>query len=403
MRKLLLLFLTVSLLLGDTYVFVDLSKGMSLKSYNELGKLTMIKSGKTIYKNREKVYLFAFKGTSVMKAEPFIYYEKRVAEAKYKKGRKKHLSFFKKLKKAIKPPRKKQINANVVFVVDTSGSMVSKHNNYLREVKDAMKTLIKHKSKKAKISIVTFDGKANMPTSKRSHIVADNLKSKRELLDAIESIKVSRYDTFLGSGLDKAASLLPKRSKKKSVIMIFTDGNKINDYKDAKEKVESLKQKGIEVKVVAIGGADVSMLKNFSTSGYVYNATTNDLQGIVEAISITSDEIILRLNTFLNTKKLSKDDKIIIYSSMQNVDSISDFTLIPNLGDKNFYKEFEQQNRQRGIDFDFNKAKVYVRIVGNPGAEETQKLSIFWKRFFKEHHADLRYFEDAKLTKSEIE
>ena len=397
------LFLMIGVANGDTFVFVDLSKGMSKKEFNELGRLTLPekKQDETIYKNGEKVYLYGFKGTRTLKGS-FVYYASNINTKGYEQATTMYATFFSKVKKLKKRVKKEKIDANVVFVVDTSGSMVSSRHDYLASVKEAMGELIKNKAKKAKISIVTFDGKDSMKSTQRSRVVIANETSKKRLLDAIEQIRVSKNDTFLGSGLQKAEGLLPKRSKRKNVVMIFTDGAEVNDYDLALRKVQTLKKNGVAVKVVAVGGADVAMLQKFSSSGYVFNATKADLQGIIKDVSVSTDEIVLRLDDFLSMASPKAGDRFLIYSSMENIDNISDFSLVPNVSSKQFYKEFSEQNKQRGIAIDFGASQVYVRVIGDVTPSQGKKLKIFWEQFMKDHNAKLRYFSKSPLQQSEV-
>ena len=389
---------------ADTFLLLDLSKGMRSSEYKEAGRLTYVylKQDKSIYNINEHVYTFAFKQSILFSGRPFVYYPKNKNEGYYKKAQRKHLSFFKKIRRGIKSPRKDRINANVVFVVDTSGSMVSKKRDYLSDVKFAMQKLVRNKSPKARVSIVTFDGKKFMKNSARSKIIADNITSKEELLKKIASIKVSRYDTYLGSGLQKAFTLLPRNSKRKSVVMIFTDGNEINDFQEAKREFKKFKRNNIDVKVVAVGGANVSMLKEFSTSGYVFNATSNDLQDIIKQVSTNSDEIFLAFDNFFGIHQPKKGDRIIIYSSMQNIDAVSDFTLVPNVASKAFYEELKKQNKARGINIRLDGVDVYVRVIGEQRFEDVKKLKLFWGRFFKDTGANLKFFADTTLQKEDL-
>ncbi|MEN4045386.1 vWA domain-containing protein [Sulfurimonas sp. NWX367] len=402
-KILFLLFLTTSIVWGDTFVFVDLSAGMNRSQYNELGRLTYFNKSqkKTIYKNREKVYFYAFKGNIKLKTRA-RYSEQKIGEQKYKENNKKFMRFFIKIKKGVKPPKKGKLYGDVIFLVDISGSMVNKKHNYLREVKTAMEHLIKNKAKNTKVSIITFDGKKNMPAQKRSKILADNLKNKERLLSITENIKVSRNDTFLGSGLKKAMEVLPLQNRGKRTIMIFTDGAKINDEKVAKAEIKNLEKDKVDVKVVAVGGADVAMLKKFSTSGYVYNATSTDLTSIIKDMSTSSDEIVLNLDNFFDGLDIKKNDKIIIYSTMKNIDNISDFDLVPNLASKDFYQEFKRQNKERGINLHLNGAKVYVRVLGDEDLSKIKKLKTFWNYFFRDSGAQLIYFKNEALTKDEF-
>jgi len=402
MRKI-LTFLLLSLMLNASthYIVVDLSKGMSKKEFNELGKLTFVKKKGGMYSNGDHVKLLAFKGNTIVK-KSFVYYERDTKEKGYKEAKKKHISFFKSIKKGLKKPKKRLVKANVVFVVDTSGSMVTKKGDLLRKVKNSMKQFIKNKSKSAEVSIITFDGKKRQKEHARSKIIAQNVTSKNELYGIIEGIQVSKYDTFLGSGLKKVSHVLPLKSKLKNIVMIFTDGAEINDYDTAKEELEKLKKEDIEVKVVAVGGADVEMLKAFSTSNYVYNATSNDLQSIIKDVSTNSDELILKMNNYFENQKLQKEDNVVIYATFMNIDSISDFSLIPNLSSKDFYTELKLQNEKRNVGLNFGSASVYGRVIGETSSEKVNNLKGFWKHFMQDSNAVLKYFDSAPLNQEDL-
>jgi len=405
MFKVLFLLLLGTLLAGgDTFVFVDLSQGMSKSEYNELGKLTYFdpSQNKTIYRNGENVYFYAFKGNIRLKTRT-RYSEKKIGEEKYLYNEKKFRIFFAKIKKGVRAPKKGKLYGDVIFLVDTSGSMVNKKHNYLSEVKEAMIHLINNKAKRTKVSIITFDGKRDMSAAKRSRVLAENLTNKSKLISITKAIKVSKNDTFLGSGLKKAEQILPFDSKSKKTIMVFTDGAKINDAKVAKDEIENFKKDKVDVKVVAVGGADVSMLKKFSTSGYVYNATSTDLRNIIKDMSTSSDEIVLNLDNFFDGKKIGRGDRIIIYSTMKNIDNISDFDLVPNLASKDFYHEFKRQNIQRGIKLELPTVKVYVRVLGDEDLSKVKKLKTFWNYFFRDAGAKVEYFKNESLTKDDLE
>lgn len=398
MHKILfLLLLSLTLNASTHYIVVDLSKGMSKKEFNELGKLTQVKKKDGMYKNADSVKLLAFKGNHIAKSS-FVYYERDIKEKGYMKAKETHLSFFKTIGKGLKKPKKSLVKANVVFVVDTSGSMVTKKGDFLRNVKNSMKQFIKNKSKSSEVSIITFDGKKMQNEEQRSKIIAQNVTSKNELYSIIEGIQVSKYDTFLGSGLKKVRQVLPQENKLKNIVMIFTDGAEINDYDIAKEELEKFKKEDIEVKVVAVGGADVEMLKAFSTSNYVYNATSNDLQSIIKDVSTNSDDLIMNMNNYFENEKLQKEDKVIIFATFMNIDSISDFTLIPNLASKDFYNELKLQNEKRDVKLHFGSASVYGRVIGETSSEKVNNLKGFWKHFMQDSNAELKYFDSAPLN-----
>ena len=170
----------------------------------------------------------------------------------------------------------------------------------------------------------------------------------------------------------------------------------------AKAELEKLKKEDIEVKVVAVGGADVEMLKAFSTSNYVYNATSTDLQGIIKDVSTNSDELIVKLNNYLEYEQLSEEDNVIIYSTFMNIDSVSDFSLIPNLSSNDFYEEFKLQNEKRGVKINFSGASVYCTVIGGAGSKELSNLKGFWKRFIKDNEGNLKYFNTTALDLEDI-
>jgi uncharacterized protein YegL len=386
-------------LMADTYVVVDIAQGISKKEYNEVGKLTYPDRKKNIYKDHENVNLYSFNSTNALSKE-FKYRERNKDEEAYKDGKKRFISFFKKVKRyGVK--KRHYISSNIIFLVDTSGSM--KKNNVMTDVKDTMKYLINAKSQKSKVAIVTFDGTKKMKESQRSHVISGFETSKKKLLKSTESIRPSRYDTFLGSGLARVEQLMKNVNTKKTMILLFTDGKAVNDKTKALKIIDKLKNKEVKVKIVAVGGADVEMLKSFSTSGYVFNATSGDLKSMTYGMSVGNDEIFLRLNNFLeNSPKLSKNDRLIIYSSMMNVDAKSDFFIVPNISSTDFYREMKEINNARSVNIKLNGAKVYVRLLGKMNATQVNNLKIFYKHYFKDAGGDVHFFGNSELSKYKL-
>jgi len=394
--------LSMAVLHANTYIFIDISQGMQKKEFNALGRLTMptAKQEKSIYKNGQKVYMYAFNENDAL-SKDFIYYDKYEDENAYKTGKRKFLSLMKKIKKYGVKKRKK-VGANIIFLIDTSGSM--KKNGVIEDVKATMKYLIKSKSKNSKVAIVTFDGKKYMKESQKAKVLLGFEKSKTKLLQTVQKIHPSRYDTFLGAGLQKVELLLREVDPSKSLVLLFTDGKAVDDSIKALNIVKRFKNDGVKLKVIAVGGADVDMLKQFSTTGYVFNATSSDLKSMVTGISVGNDAIFLRLKSFLeNTAAPTKGDNIIIYSSMMNVDAQSDFYVVPNIASSSFYKEMQKINAKRDTLVNFHGANVYVRVLGKISASKLNNLRVFYKRYFKDAHANLRYFDTAQISKSKIQ
>lgn len=400
-KILLTLLLTLGFLNANTYVVVDIAEGLTKAEYNEAGMLTYPErlTDKDIYKHEESVYLYSFNDKNSLSTS-FVYYDRSKAEMNHKKGKNEFNGFFAELKKhGVK--KNKQVSSNIIFLVDTSGSM--KKNNVMEDVKSTIKYLINAKSKNAQIAVVAFDGKKNMPESKRAKILSGFEGSKSKLLSIVDTIEPSKYDTFLGSGLSRVESLLTSIDTKNTMVLLFTDGKAVDDHDNALKTIERFKQNGIKLKVVAVGGADVDMLKSFSTTGYVFNATSSDLQSMAYGMSAGNDEIFLRLNNFLdNSPALTPNDRLIIYSSMMNVDAQSDFYIVPNIASQNFYNEMKKINKERHVNINFNGAKVYVRLLGEMSASQVNNLKIFYKRFFKDANADLVFFGNSQLSKEKL-
>jgi len=389
--KLLGIFLLFNItVFARTYIFVDLSKGMTQNEFQEIKTLSAINKINTLYKNKEKVYLYALFQHRPYRARPFIYFQDTINEEKYTKAKNIHENFFKKIEKYTKIPPQKYLDANIIFLVDRSKKM---HND-LEEVKQILRDFVARKTPRAKISIVTFDGTDFMPNKKRSHILMDSVRNKRALLYAIDSIKPSLYNCYLGSGLEKAKMLFQTKSKRPNFVVLFSNAQKIDDYPYAKKVVQSFKNSSREIKVVPLSDANLSLLQEFSTSGLLEDKNN---------ISTTDDEIILQLHKFLQKKKLTRNDKLIIYSTMENQDYLSNFSRTKNIDNPNFYTKIKQQNEKNGITFHFHGAKVYVRIVGETKNVNIDQLHTFWRLFFKDAKANLLYFSGQPLTKEKLE
>lgn len=400
-RILLAFMLSVGTLSANSYVVVDIAQGLSKKEYMEVGKLTYPdkKDAKNIYKEKENVYLYSFNGMNALSTD-FTYLPRDKNEEGYKEAKNSFTHFFNQVNKyGVKKRNRK--SPNIIFLVDTSGSM--KKNGVMDDVKETIKYLINAKTRKAKVAIITFDGKKNMKESKRAKILTTFTNSKSKLDAVVDKIHPSRYDTFLGSGLERVNTLITPKNIKNTIVLLFTDGKAVDDKEKALHIIKRFKSKGVKLKVVAVGGADVDMLKSFSTTGYVFNATSNDLQSMTYGMSVGNDELFLRLNTFLeNSPKMGKNDRLIIYSTMMNVDAQSDFFIVPNISSKNFYKEMKQINKDRSVDVQLGGAKVYVRLLGKMDGTMVNNLHIFYKRYFSEAHGKLKFFSNSSLSKSKL-
>lgn len=402
MFKILIAFmLSMGVLQAKSYIVVDIAQGISVSDYKELGRLTYPdkKDKKNIYKHKEEVFLYSFNSTKALSSD-FIYLRRDKDEDGWKESRSSFMKFMNQVDE-YGVNKNKEVSSNIIFLVDTSGSM--KKNDVMYDVKNTIKYLINAKSKKSKIAIVSFDGKKNMKESTRARVLTDFSQSKSKLNKIVDSIEPSMYDTFLGSGLSRVERLLSKINTKKTIVLLFTDGKAVNDKEKALKIIKRFKSSDVKLKVVAVGGADVKMLKSFSTTGYVFNATSSDLKSMTGGISAGNDELFLRVNNFLdNSPKMDKNDRLIIYSSMMNVDTQSDFYIVPNISAKNFYEEMKEINKSRSVNIQLHGAKVYVRLIGKMDATRVNNLKIFYKRFFKEAGGELKFFANSSLSQSKL-
>jgi Mg-chelatase subunit ChlD len=403
MKAVLIVFVTILSLGAQTLTLIDISRGLSRPVFNEVGRLTQPKprARDCIYRDGERASFVAF--NSLKKAQTsFLYRDAYKKESGYKKANRTFTKFFTSLKRVTARNATDALQGNVIMLVDTSGSM--KKGGVMEEVKRTMRYLAAHKAKRTTVTIVTFDGKAQWPASRQARIVCGPETDPARLETCIDALHASHADTFLGAGLQLVNGAIRADNAPESLVLLFSDGKAVDDTARANAELQKLRDKGVRMKVVAVGGANPEVLRAYSPTGYIYNATSADLQGMVGALSLSADEIFLRLNGILSNLRepLGETDRILIYSSMVNVDDQSDFNIVPNLASDAFFKEMERINKARGLQFDFGGAELYVRVTGAVRPARLQTLRRYWERFFKTHHGRLRFFDAAALHKEAL-
>lgn len=401
-KGLLVIALFFNILQAKVFVFVDGSQGLGKEPLIELNKNAPFKRSKSdLFQNNEEVFLY-FANAKKTISQDFVYFKSSKKEQGWKDARKSYFHFLKRLKKIAKHDRKKTtlFGGNTIFLVDTSGSM--RTSNRMNEVKNAMLYFTKRKDSSTKVAIITFDGIKSEKISQRATIKLNFSNNKNKILQAIKSIHPSRKDTYLGAGFAKVDKLLKNVNISKTNVILFTDADSVYDEKIALEYIKKFKKQKVILKTIATEGADIDILHKYTTTGNVYDATSRDLNAVFQTKLFANDEIFLKLYDFLSNSgvTLSNKDKVIIYSTMMNIDSKSDFFVIPNLADENAYQEVMQTNRNRGIEFNFNGANVYVRLTSSATPDKIQELRIFYKRFFKDTNAKLKFFSNSKLKRS---
>jgi Mg-chelatase subunit ChlD len=384
-------------------VVSDTSQGMSKAEAKEVLALTDPRTS-TLYKSKDKYFGYIFTEAGRMKTEG-IYVSKSVSKKRNKKFFvENYAKYFKGIKSGISKKSKKLYKQrDIVFLIDTSGSM--KKNNLLENLKASLKYLVLNKNDKVRISLVTFDGYKNFPKRKNSRVILNFTSNKNDINTSLKSIKISKYDTYLGDGLNLSLDLLENKNTQNKSIFIITDGDTINDEKFALKQMQRANASNVTVKVVAVGGANVSLLRKFSSNGYVYDATSSDLKEELLLANKNDDTLIENFVTLSNrvfTNNTSSNDMMIIYSTMNQVSNLVDFYLVPNLSDGSFYKEMKKKMKENSMNINFGGLKMYIKLLGNPTAQRENELYIFWKRFIEDHNGTLARLSKDALTLEEF-
>ncbi len=396
-------FLFASLLEAKNIVVVtDLSQGITSKEGMEVMNIINPKKS-PIYKENDKFYGYVFTEKGRKKTIG-TYVDKGTSKKKWRNFYKKQYeTYFKVVKQGVKKTLvQEKVEKDIVFLIDSSGSM--KKNNIIKNVKRALDNLVSEKGEKVNVAIVTFDGHESFDNPENARILLDFTNNHKDILNTIDSLQFSNFNTFLGSGLELSFDLLEKRNTKSKRIFIVSDGDNIYDETHALNQMK--RANNIEVQPIAVGGASISTLKNFSTSGNVYDATRGDMKTLVVERSNYQDTLFQNFAALTNSvfkKNKSNDDVLIVYSTMMEVSDLYDFYMIPNLSDGPFYRELKQKLQDEHLRIDFNGMKVYVRLLGNPSAKKENELRIFWERFIKDHNGKVSNINKEVLTIEEMD
>ena len=382
-------------------VVTDLSQGITGKEGIEVMNIINPKKS-PIFKENDKFYGYVFTEKGRKKTIG-TYVDKGTSKKKWRAFYKKQYeTYFQVVKQGVKRTLvQEKVEKDIVFLIDSSGSM--KKNNIIKNVKRTLDNLVNEKGEKVNVAIVTFDGHESFEQSKNARVLLEFTNSHKEILNTINSLQFSNFNTFLGSGLELSFNLLEKRNTKSKRIFIVSDGDNIYDETHALDQMK--RANNIEVQPIAVGGASISTLKNFSTSGNVYDATRGDMKTLVVEKSNYQDTLFQNFAALTNSvfkKNKSNDDVLIVYSTMMEVSDLYDFYMIPNLSDGPFYRELKQKLQDEHLKIDFNGMKVYVRLLGNPSAKKENELRIFWERFIEDHNGEVSNINKEVLTIDEM-
>lgn len=178
--------------------------------------------------------------------------------------------------------------AKVIFVLDTSSSM---NGTKLSDLKTAANGLIAELAKNsAEIAAFSFNARNNAKTvisGYKKLSTKDN--SVSEAQTAINGMTTS-YGTYAAYGLDKALGILNNGENKNTFLIFFTDGS-LNDEANAKTKAKSIRDKGVTMYGVTLGGTTKDAVIAEMTGNTVYHAdSSSDLAGKFTAIGEVIEE-----------------------------------------------------------------------------------------------------------------
>lgn len=204
--------------------------------------------------------------------------------------------------------------ANLVFLVDVSGSMSSRDKLPLAQ--SSLKLLTEQMRAQDSISIVTYSGS----TSVALPVTSGDQKVK--ILAAIEGLNASGSTN--GEDALKLAYRQAEQAMKKNGInriMMLTDGDfnvGISDVDDMLDLVKSNRERGISLSTVGFGRGNLNdhMMEQMADNG---NGNYSYIDSLTEAKKVFGDELAATFNT------VAKDVKVQVEF---NPDVVSEWRLI---------------------------------------------------------------------------
>ncbi|MBS9780117.1 MAG: VWA domain-containing protein [Moraxellaceae bacterium] len=204
--------------------------------------------------------------------------------------------------------------ANLVFLVDVSGSMSSKDK--LDLAKSSLKMLTKFLRKQDTISLVTYSGNSKVA------LPATNGAEKAKILSAIDGLTAEGSTNGEGA-IKMAYNQAQKNFKKEGInrILMMTDGDFNVGVSDTKEMLEIIKRnrdKGISLSTFGFGSGNYNeyMMEQVADNG---NGNYSYIDSLSEAKKALVDEMSSTFNT------VAKDVKVQVEF---NPSTVSEWRLI---------------------------------------------------------------------------
>ncbi len=174
--------------------------------------------------------------------------------------------------------------SNLVFLIDTSGSMIS--DERLPLIQSSLKLLVKELREQDNIAIVTYagDSRIALPSISGSH--------KAEINAAIDSLD-AEGSTNGGAGLEMAYQLAAKGFIKGGInrILLATDGDfnvGIDDPKSIESMVKKQRESGVTLSTLGVGDSNYNeammvRIADVGNGNYSYIDTLSEAQKVLNS------------------------------------------------------------------------------------------------------------------------
>ncbi len=177
--------------------------------------------------------------------------------------------------------KEKILNKNIIFVIDSSGSMNGKK---MKQAKEAVRFVVNHLGEKDKFSLVDFDDGVNVFSSE---IVAANPENRERALRFVDDIEDSG-GTNINEALLQALKMV-KAGERPNYVLFLTDGLPTVGITDSVEIMRNLgKANDLKTRIFVFGvGYDVNteLLDRISTENRGTSVYVDEGENLEVAIS----------------------------------------------------------------------------------------------------------------------